>query len=909
MVHINSSLFHLAGVVRKLAEGSIPPGALADFRNSKLTLLLSQALMGNSRTALIATVAPLAAFYDDTVSTLAFAQDAGRIQTTPIVNNKRPRDIIAELQAEVQQLRHALTKAQTQSAGEKDEQLSTAEALLSEYQRSWGDVKQQSQLLQCSRLEAAKRLGLAGTPHEVGRPFLTNLSEDPSLQGVCNYFIGEEPLKIGSNAEQCGMVVLGLGCDPVMAQVECTSSKEVSIELISSDGAIPRVLVNGVALAPGAPQRLADQTTLIFGYSRCYRLIVPTKGVLTSAELSDIAPISERVDLDIQSAIMEVTDTEGEQFKAARPFLRDLNARVPKRAFQAFVRALHRICPLVDEANVITRQVRKDEGLRFELQVLTEFFDFEHAEPRLVVCLIWTPSQSSGSSIRVLRQSSGNLNDISSPAGRRRARSGSIGFFTESWTPLVQNMGLEEQMTVGTAGDLLVNVWTLEKFLGRLSRIRELYEEGALAQDGFKSMRQQIRKKPNSDPWHDASLSQSSEHPVDEELPAGAGTRQRSFTQMLKAVTGSASGCGSAAVDPLQSSSLETMSKQTSSSLASTMVEVEDVREPTRPSESVHVLDGRIVACECQNAATVPAAAPLIATPSKASQTTTPISGGISESSSLHRANSASSKSLHPLEHETAALRLELARLQQRERYAAEFYQKVAGLVEFERTRDVDPRDVAALVENFRASLGEEYEGRSTAWVCPQATAGGYEPVTRLPQRCFSSASLDAGRSDMIPITPPLSRFMGCAAEVVGQRSQPLHRNTLGVAVAWHQVSTHRSWSSQQSVRSGSSRFSEIMEPLSRSAHVVRSQSVGPNHLVKPCLYSPPPPMRSPQSPLIRSGSPSSRSPSPPFTGAQQSGEARLVSIRVLPPRPKQTQAVAPYSFGMPVPGLQKSAA
>lgn len=431
-----------------------------------------------------------------------------------------------------------------------------------------------------------------------------------------------------------------------------------------------------------------------------------------------------------------------------------------------------------------------------------------------------------------------------------------------------------------------------------------------MAQDGFRSMRQQIRKQPNGDPWHDASLAlSSSELPVDDQFPASA--RQRSFTQMLKAVAGSTSG-GSVAVDP----------PTRQSSLASTMVQVEErATDAAGPSESFHASDGRSAARESPNAATAPAASTLVTTPSKASQTTTPISGEVSESSSMHVVR---------LEHETAALRLELARLQQRETYAADFYRKVASLVEFERMCDVDPRDVAGLVENFRGRIVEEHESRSTSWVRPQATAGVYEPVTRppqrcfsavsidgehrssstswmrphatagvyepvarLPQRCLSSASIDGCHSDtFLPITPPLCRSMGSTAtEAVWQQSQPLSRSTLAPSFAWQQMGTHRSWSSQLSAGSSCSRLPEMVEPMQRSTAVLRSQSAGPNHVVKPFLYSPPPPMRSAQSPLImRRGSPS-RSPSPPLRAAEQNGEARLVSIRVLPPRPKISPA------------------
>ena len=46
MTYINTSLYHLSHLITKLSEGTLQKGSLADFRNSKLTLLLSQALAG-----------------------------------------------------------------------------------------------------------------------------------------------------------------------------------------------------------------------------------------------------------------------------------------------------------------------------------------------------------------------------------------------------------------------------------------------------------------------------------------------------------------------------------------------------------------------------------------------------------------------------------------------------------------------------------------------------------------------------------------------------------------------------------------------------------------------------------------------------------------------------------------------
>ena len=81
--HINKSLFILANVINKLADGRklhIP------YRDSKLTRILSQALGGNSLSAIICTISPAAMNLTQTVSTLRFATRAKNVQNDVHVN-------------------------------------------------------------------------------------------------------------------------------------------------------------------------------------------------------------------------------------------------------------------------------------------------------------------------------------------------------------------------------------------------------------------------------------------------------------------------------------------------------------------------------------------------------------------------------------------------------------------------------------------------------------------------------------------------------------------------------------------------------------------------------------------------------------------------------------------------------
>ncbi|CAE7297773.1 unc-104 [Symbiodinium sp. CCMP2592] len=85
-IGINLSLTTLGRVISELAK----PGArsVPAFRDSKLTLLLKDALMGNSRTELLACVSPSSFNLEETVSTLEFASRCKLVKTSAMKNEQ-----------------------------------------------------------------------------------------------------------------------------------------------------------------------------------------------------------------------------------------------------------------------------------------------------------------------------------------------------------------------------------------------------------------------------------------------------------------------------------------------------------------------------------------------------------------------------------------------------------------------------------------------------------------------------------------------------------------------------------------------------------------------------------------------------------------------------------------------------
>ncbi|KAI8903086.1 P-loop containing nucleoside triphosphate hydrolase protein [Gorgonomyces haynaldii] len=103
---INQSLSCLGNVINALTTGSqhIP------YRDSQLTYLLSDSLGGNSLTAIIACVTPIAGAYEESVSTLRFAERAKKIKNKAILNVDANTLRIMALEAENLELKQKLSK-------------------------------------------------------------------------------------------------------------------------------------------------------------------------------------------------------------------------------------------------------------------------------------------------------------------------------------------------------------------------------------------------------------------------------------------------------------------------------------------------------------------------------------------------------------------------------------------------------------------------------------------------------------------------------------------------------------------------------------------------------------------------------------------------------------------------------
>lgn len=111
--NINRSLSALSDVIKALTtpRANDPSGKhFVPYRNSALTWLLKESLGGNAKTVMLATVSPDAVNYQETLSTLKYAERAKKIVNKARVNKESNAALVEALQLEIQQLREQLAR-------------------------------------------------------------------------------------------------------------------------------------------------------------------------------------------------------------------------------------------------------------------------------------------------------------------------------------------------------------------------------------------------------------------------------------------------------------------------------------------------------------------------------------------------------------------------------------------------------------------------------------------------------------------------------------------------------------------------------------------------------------------------------------------------------------------------------
>lgn len=110
--NINKSLSALGNVINALVEaskGGKNASTFIPYRNSKLTRVLQESLGGNSITAMLAAMSPAASNFEETLSTLKYANRAKAIKVKAIKNEQSNQ--ISKLNDEIRALKEKLNNA------------------------------------------------------------------------------------------------------------------------------------------------------------------------------------------------------------------------------------------------------------------------------------------------------------------------------------------------------------------------------------------------------------------------------------------------------------------------------------------------------------------------------------------------------------------------------------------------------------------------------------------------------------------------------------------------------------------------------------------------------------------------------------------------------------------------------
>ncbi|XP_020610321.1 kinesin-like protein KIF13B [Orbicella faveolata] len=203
--NINRSLVTLGQVISSLADqsgGKARKALHVPYRDSVLTWLLKDNLGGNSKTVMVATISPAADNYEETLSTLRYADRAKRIVNHAVVNEDPNAKIIRELREEVDRLKRMLQakiagKSHIVEPGETTieikEMLSESEKLMSECTMTWEQKEKQTEKIQQERHKALEEMGISvqssGIAVEKSKFYLVNLNADPSMNELLVYYL------------------------------------------------------------------------------------------------------------------------------------------------------------------------------------------------------------------------------------------------------------------------------------------------------------------------------------------------------------------------------------------------------------------------------------------------------------------------------------------------------------------------------------------------------------------------------------------------------------------------------------------------------------------------------------------------------------------------------------------------
>ncbi|XP_038194681.1 kinesin-like protein KIF1A isoform X8 [Arvicola amphibius] len=328
--NINKSLTTLGKVISALAEMDSGPNKnkkkkktdFIPYRDSVLTWLLRENLGGNSRTAMVAALSPADINYDETLSTLRYADRAKQIRCNAIINEDPNNKLIRELKDEVTRLRDllyaqglgditdmtnalvgmspssSLSALSSRAASvsslherilfapgseEAIERLKETEKIIAELNETWEEKLRRTEAIRMEREALLAEMGVAmredggtlGVFSPKKTPHLVNLNEDPLMSECLLYYIKDGVTRVGrEDAEKRQDIVLSghfIKEEHCIFRSDSRGGGEAVVTLEPCEGA--DTYVNGKKVTE--PSILRSGNRIIMGKSHVFRFNHP----------------------------------------------------------------------------------------------------------------------------------------------------------------------------------------------------------------------------------------------------------------------------------------------------------------------------------------------------------------------------------------------------------------------------------------------------------------------------------------------------------------------------------------------------------------------------------------------------------------------------------------------------------
>jgi len=313
--NINRSLLTLGIVISNLADNAQNKSKQKHipYRDSILTWLLKDSLGGNSKTVMVATISTAYDNYEETLSTLRYADRAKRIVNNAVVNEDPNAKIIRNLREELEALKKELEMAKEKMSSDSlSDQLKEREILYKEMSKPWTEKLAESEKIQQELSNHLETMGIcvqsSGISVEKNKIYLVNINPDPLMNELLVYYLKDLTLVGRADAKNKQDIQL---FGPGIAQEHCAfymKNNHVCLTPIKS----AKTRVNGYLISEETVLHNGDRIEL--GVNHFFRINCPASEIQKDSmkhfkSLSDFKYAQEEVLLSKVISQYEVTDS------------------------------------------------------------------------------------------------------------------------------------------------------------------------------------------------------------------------------------------------------------------------------------------------------------------------------------------------------------------------------------------------------------------------------------------------------------------------------------------------------------------------------------------------------------------------------------------------------------------------